>query len=166
MPLPLPLSSTVVGLGRKFEPSSSQASMISRDTIFGIGSLVGYFSLFVGVLGQMLFLEPVTKPHLPGIIAVLISLFPGLVVFTVTFTKQRFLPPRPFRFCLVFAMCWFATLTIVAEILHHLGYMPSNNRDIQSRIFMHMGWLSLLFIVPLYVATRRDESKRDAKHED
>jgi hypothetical protein len=135
--------------------------MISRNTIFGIGSIVGYFSLFIGVLGQALFLEPVTKPHLPGIIAVLISLFPGLIVLTITFAKQRFLPPRPFRFCLLFAICWFATLTIIAEILYYLGFMPSDSREIQSRVLMHIGWLSLFFIVPLYVAARRYESKRD-----
>ena len=136
--------------------------MISRDTIFGIGSVVGYFSFFIGVLGQALFLEPVTKPHLPAVIAVMISLLPGLIVFTITFTKQHFLPPRSFRFCLLFAMSWFAVLTIAAEVFHHLGYMPPDSADIQSRVFMHIGWLSLLYIVPLYISTRRYESKRDA----
>ena len=130
--------------------------MISRDTIFGIGSIVGYFSLFVGCLGQACFLQPVTKPHLPAIIAVMISYLPWLIVFTITFTRQHFLPPRPFRFCLLFAMCWFAALTIFAELLQNLGDIPSGSGAIPSRVLMHIGWLSLLFIVPLY------ESKRDA----
>jgi hypothetical protein len=138
--------------------------MISRDIILGIGSVVGYFSFFIGVLGQALFLEPVTMPHLPGIIAFMISLFPGLIVFTITFTKQRFLPPRPFRVCLLFAICWFAALTIIAEVLYHLGYMETDGSvdpSIYFRILMHIGWLGLLFIIPLYVTTLRYESKRD-----
>jgi hypothetical protein len=47
---------------------------ISRDTFLGIGSVVGYSSLFLGALGQAGFLSPVTKPHLPMFIAVIISL--------------------------------------------------------------------------------------------
>jgi hypothetical protein len=139
--------------------------MTSRETILGIGSIVGYFSLFIGVLGQAAFLSPVTKPHLPAIIAVMISLLPWLIVFTITFTKQSFLPPRPFRFCLLFAMCWFGSLTILAEILYHLGYMPPDSPSdavTLSRVLMHIGWLSLLFIVPRCIAISRYESNRDA----
>ena len=136
-----------------------------RETIFGIGSFVGYFSLFIGCLGQVGFLSPVTKPHLPVIVAAMISMLPGLIVFTITFHNRSFLPPRPFRFCLLFAICWFAAFTIFAEILYHLGYMPPDSPSdavTPCRVLMHIGWLSLLFIVPRYVAAYRYESKRDA----
>jgi hypothetical protein len=139
--------------------------MTSRDTILGIGSIVGYFSLLIGVLGQAAFMSPVTKPHLPAIIAVMIFLLPWLIVFTITYTKQSFLPPRPYRFCLLFAMCWFAAVTIFAEILYHLGYMPPDSPSYAgtlSRVLMHIGWLSLLFIIPRYIAIGHYESKRDA----
>lgn len=139
--------------------------MTSRDTILAIGSIVGYFSLFAGVMGQAAFLGPVTKPHLPAFIAVMICLPPWLIVFTITFTKQSFLPPRPFRFCLLFAACWFAAVNIAAEIWYHLGYMPPDSPSYAgtlSRVFMRIGWLSLLFIVPLYVAAYHYETKRDA----
>jgi hypothetical protein len=128
--------------------------MISRDTISGIGSIVGYFSLFLGVLGQAGFLSPVTKPYLPVIVAVMISLLPWLIVFTITFTKQSFLPPRPFRLCLLGAMCWFAAVTIFAEILYHLGYMPTDSpayAGTLGRVLMHIGWLCLLYIASIGV---------------
>jgi hypothetical protein len=35
--------------------------MYSRDTIVGIGYFLGLFSLFVGVMGQAVFLSPVTS---------------------------------------------------------------------------------------------------------
>jgi hypothetical protein len=136
--------------------------MISRDTIFGIGSIVGYFSLFVGALGQACFMQPMTKPHLPAIVAVMVSYLPWLLVFTVTFTKQSFLPPRPLRLCLLFALCWFSCLTILAEIFYHLGYMPhdsSSDNTTLMRVLMHIGWFSSFYIIPQYVAIRRYESK-------
>lgn len=139
--------------------------MASRDTILGIGSIIGYFSLLIGAMGQAVFLSPVVKPHLPAIIAAIIITLPCLIVYTITFHNQPFLPPRPFRICLFVAICWFAALAIAAEILNHLGHMPPDSPQYagtSGRVFMHIGWLSLLYIVPRYVAARRFESKGEA----
>jgi hypothetical protein len=139
--------------------------MNSRAALLAIGSIVGYFSLLVGVVGQACFLTPVVKLYLPAFIAVLIFMLPFLIVYTITFTRQSFLPPRKFGLCLLFAMCWFATITIVAEILYHLGCMPPDspqNATTMGRVLMHVGWLSSLYLIPRYIATRRYESKRDA----
>ncbi len=111
-------------------------------------------------------MSPVFKPHLPLIIATLIILLPWLLVFTITFTNQPLLPPSQFRVCIVFAACWFTVLTLVAETLYHLGYMPPDSpqyaRDL-SRGLMHLGWLSLLYFIPAYWFTRPHQSKRDAE---
>jgi hypothetical protein len=40
----------------------------------------GYWSLFVGVLGQACFMQPATKPLLPAGIGVMISFLPWLIV--------------------------------------------------------------------------------------
>lgn len=138
--------------------------MISRDAIAGIGSIVGYFSLFVGALGQAAFLSPITKPHLPVFVPLLLSLLPWLIVFTVTFTKQPFLSPRPFRYCLLFAMYWFAAVTIIAEVLHWLGAIPPGSPQFAGtmcRVLMHVGWLSALCVIPLCAAARQHELKRN-----
>src|SRR5689334_5624312 len=127
--------------------------MTSRDTILAVGSIVGYFSLLVGVLGQAGFLSQPVKPYLPPIIAAIIIILPWLIVFIITFTKQPFLPPRPFRICLLFALCWFVALTILAEILHYLGRIPPDSPQFAGtlcRVLMHIGWLSSLCIIRLY----------------
>jgi hypothetical protein len=139
--------------------------MMAHDALLAVRSIVGYFGLFVGVMGQAGFMSPVVKPCLPTFIAVVIFFLPWLIVSTITFTKQSFIPPRLFRFCLLFAMCWFAAITTVAEILYHLGYLPPDgpqNASTLSRVLMHVGWLSFLYLIPLYVADRRCETKRDA----
>ena len=140
--------------------------MISRDDLIAISSIAGYCSLFIGTLGQAAFLSPVIKPHLPLIIVALIFLLPWLVVFTVTFFNQPLLPPSQFRFCIVFAACWFTVLTLVAETLHHLGYMPPDSPQYAralSRGLMHLGWLSLLYFIPAYWFTLPHQSKRNAE---
>jgi hypothetical protein len=107
----------------------------------------------VGCLGQAGFMGPFVKPHLPVAIAVAIFGLPALIIFTITFFRQCLLPPRAFRFCVLFATCWFATLTVVAEIFLHLGYMPPESPKYaltELRSTMHVGWLFLIFVVHLF----------------
>ena len=140
--------------------------MISRDALIAISSCAGYFSLLFGTIGQAAFMSPVVKLHLPLIIAVPIFLLPWLLVYTITFTNQPFLPPSQFRFCLVFAACWFTVLTLVAETLYHFGHMPPDSPQYAralSRGLMHFGWLSLLYFIPAYWFTLSHQSKRDAE---
>ena len=130
---------------------------MSRDEFLNVG-MVGYCSLLLGTMGQAACTGAALKPHLP----VLVVYLPFLTVFTITFFKRSLLPPRAFRFCVLFAMCWFALVTLVAEILFHLGYMPPESPTFGrtfSRILMHIGWLSFIPLIRLYLVTRRYEAK-------
>ncbi|MES2571245.1 MAG: hypothetical protein V4710_14465 [Verrucomicrobiota bacterium] len=134
--------------------------MSLRDTILDIGAFVGYPSFFIGIIGQTAFLSPVTKSYLPALIAVMISMTSMLIVYAITIFRRPWLAARPYRFCLLFAMCWFAGATIFAEILYGLGYMPPDSPAYAgsgTRVMMHIGWLSALFMIPLYIAIRRYE---------
>ena len=137
--------------------------MFSREALIAIESIVGYFALAVGCLGQATFASPVFKAHLPAWIGAIIVCFPFLIVYTTTFFKQAFLAPRAFRFCLIVAMCWFAALTIAAEIAYHRGYLPPDSPAYArtlSRVAMHIGWLSFPALIRLCFVTRCHESKR------
>ncbi len=137
--------------------------MISRETILGIGGIVGYFALFVGAMGQAAFLSPVLKSHpLKLMVGVIPILLPSVIVYGITFTRQPFLPPRQFRLYLLFSMGGFAATTIAAEVLHLLGQMPPDGPKYPgafARVLMHTGWLSFLYTTPLYISVRRFESK-------
>jgi hypothetical protein len=139
--------------------------MISRDALFVIGMIVGRTSLMFGVMGQTAFISPVIKRFLPLPFAVLILSLPILILFSITYLKQSILSPRQFRFCLLFALSWFAVLTVLAEVLCQLGYMPPDGPEYGrtfARVLMHLGWLSTLDIIPLYLAVRRFETKQEA----
>ena len=133
---------------------------MSRDELLNVG-MGANLSLFLGTMGQAA-CTGALKPHLPGWIMFLVVCLPFLTVFTITFFKRSFLTPRAFRFCLLFAMCWFALVTFVAEILFQLGFMPPESPTFGrtlSRILMHVGWLSFIPLIRLYLVTRRFEAK-------
>jgi len=92
-------------------------------------------------------------------------MIPFLVFFLLTFFKQPFLPPRPFRHCLMFAMGWFAFFTILGEVLAFFDYIPRNPPDPDAshalgRIFMYVGWLSFIPLIQICRFARRHELKK------
>jgi hypothetical protein len=114
-------------------------------------------------MGQAAFMGPMLTPRFPVAIAAIVIALPGVVVFTLTFFKQPFLPPRPFRLCLLLAMGWFALLAIFAEGLLHFGYLPPESPKYArtlARCLMHVGWLFFLPLARLYVNSRRFEAKQ------
>ncbi|OAI55725.1 hypothetical protein AYO49_05235 [Verrucomicrobiaceae bacterium SCGC AG-212-N21] len=141
--------------------------MISRDALLAISTVLGYFSLPVGTLGLAGTLGAALRPYLPLWILVPIALVPWLLIYTITFFNRPFLSPRQYRICLVFAMGWFALFTVLAEVLYHCGLWPPPDGPQKAttlpRLFMHAGWLSLLFVIPQYFAARRAESQVHGK---
>jgi hypothetical protein len=90
--------------------------MLGRLNIASLG-------LFVGAVGQYWcfgrFFEK--APHWMIWSALFI---PGFMVFALTFAS---LPPfghRPFRRCLLFAVCWYVFATLSGEALHVFGRIP------------------------------------------
>jgi hypothetical protein len=80
---------------------------------------IASWGLFIGASGQGVFYGYLF-PHLATWIVTGISLLPGLIVFVISFCKVAPFGPRPFRYCLVFAMRWYAAVTLLAEALYLL----------------------------------------------
>jgi hypothetical protein len=138
--------------------------MISRDDYLAIEWILGYITLLLGCLGQAGFLGLVIRPYIPVWVAAPIILMPYVIVYTITFFQQPFLPPRAFRLCIGLSMCWLATLTIIAELLHLRGHMPPDSpayAGTLARILMHVGWFSLVPLVRTYVVTYRYERETE-----
>jgi hypothetical protein len=134
--------------------------MTARARIIEILSIGGYFGLFVGVMGQAAVLGPALRERLPALIGVMMVALPCLIVYTITFFKQSFLPPRAFRWCLLVAMGWFGTVTMFAESLLAFGQLPPESPSYAltpARCMMHAGWLSFLYLIRLYLSVRRFE---------
>jgi hypothetical protein len=125
--------------------------------------LIAILTLFIGTLGQSGFCSPVIKPHVPVWIAAIIITFPVLIVLTLTYFKRSLVSPRTFRLCLLLAMCWYALITIAAEVLNFFGYMPPDSPKYAGtlcRVLMHVGWISFIPLIRFYILTRRYELNR------
>src|SRR5437879_214797 len=76
-----------------------------------LGTLsVASWGFAIGVLGQWAFYGRLF-PRLPGWVVEAVLLVPWLIVFTISFCNRPPFGPRPFRRCLLFAMCWYAVMT-------------------------------------------------------
>jgi hypothetical protein len=113
--------------------------------------LLAILTLFIGATG----LGGIYSQLLPSWIAYAISFLPWIIFFTVTFCNRPLLPSRPFRFCLIFIMCWYGLATITAEALNFFGLVaiPPNSPHAITffRVLMHLGWFSF---IPLILGCR------------
>ena len=112
----------------------------------------------VGGMGQAGFYGPLLKPYFPAWLAAVGFMFPLLIVFALTFFKRPFLRPGPFCLCLLFAMCWYALITILAEILAFRGSMPPESPQYAFRLcraLMHVGWLGFIPLIYYYRLARK-----------
>jgi hypothetical protein len=136
--------------------------MTSRDAPPKLGPIIGYIAWFIGALGQAIFMGPMVRPHLPALVVFVIFVVPWLLIYGGTMTSRSFISPRLFGFCLGLAVGWFATVTVVAEILYHHAFMPKDASPFVvklSRVLMHVGWLGLLYVIPSSRAVRADTSE-------
>jgi hypothetical protein len=120
-------------------------------------AVTAYGALFLGGAGQGAFLSPAIKPHVPAALTVFVVCVPWFLVFFLTFFKRPLVSPRGFCNCLIFAMAWFAAITIGAELLNAIGFVPPPNAAYargMSRTLMHAGWLSFLPLIHLHNLVR------------
>lgn len=122
------------------------------------GLNVTSWALLIGALGQTaLYAALAPRPPLWMIFGLLIP--PWLTVYTISFCRQAPFGPRTFRQCLIFAMCWYAAATLLAEILHFLmrpapwGQFPA----IVARVLTYLGALSLVAFIRACLLLRRLE---------
>jgi hypothetical protein len=127
-------------------------SMMNRLSIASLG-------LFIGAIGQGAFYGCVF-PHRSARIVVGISLLPWLMVFVISFCRVAPFGPRPFRYCLVIAMCWYTVVTLLAEALFLLTRPAANEHFsiIVARVLMYLGFLSFVVFLRIVVVLRRYET--------
>jgi hypothetical protein len=140
---------------RAFYPRGNSHFMMNQLSIVSWG-------LFIGAIGQGVFYGYLF-PHLPTRIVTGISLLPWLIVFVISFCKVAPFGPRPFRYCLVFAMCWYTGVTLLAETLYLLTRPAASKHFsiIVARIPTYLGLLSFIVFVRVLFALRRYEPENN-----
>lgn len=120
---------------------------------------IASLGLFFGALGQA-GLYGNLLPQLPAW-AIMAPLFlPWLTVYTISFCKVAPFGPRPFRNCLLFAICWYAVMTVIAEILLFVFHpAPQGHFPVfVARILTYVAALSFIVLIRAYVFLRRSDS--------
>ena len=124
---------------------------------------IASWGLLIGAIGQGLFYG-LLFPRLPSW-AVMAPLFlPWLTVFTISFCKVPPFGPRPFRYFLIFAMCWFGVLTLLAEALYFIIHpAPHGHFSITTaRVLIYIGAFSFIVFVRVCIFLRSHEAINDA----
>ena len=154
----LPGSAPSARLASDVVPEDS-AGMMSRLHIASCG-------LLVGATGQCA-LYSALIPHLPSWIIFIALLPPWLTVYTISFCRQAPFGPRRFRHSLIFAMVWYAVMTLFAETLYLLirptphGHLP----NIVARFLTYVSALSFIVFVRTCTLLRRYETTTMASAE-
>jgi hypothetical protein len=124
---------------------------------------VASFGLLIGAMGEWFFYGYLF-PRFPAWIVMAAVYIPWLTVFTISFCRQPPFGPRPFRYCLMFAMCWYAAIALLAEALNLLIHPAPHGRFpiILARVLMYLGAFSFIVFVRACVALRRLQTKYDS----
>lgn len=140
---------------RAFYPRGNSHFMMNQLSIASWG-------LFIGAIGQVVFYGYLL-PHLSARILIGISLLPWLIVFFISFCRVAPFGPKPFRYCLVFAMCWYTVVTLLAETLYLLTRPAASKRFwiIVARVPTYLGLLSFIVFVRVVFALRRYETENN-----
>ena len=102
-------------------------------------------------------------PHLPRWVVALIAFVPWLTVFAISLFERPLVGPRPFRYCLIFAMSWYAGMTLLAEALY-LFLAPANLSLGVARLFMYLfGIISSIVFVRACITLHRYETESAAE---
>jgi len=125
--------------------------------------------LLIGALGQALAYADLF-PHFPFGIIWMVSFIPWLIVFGISFCNRPPFGPRPFRWCLIVAMIWYALASIIVEVLRFFIHVPPRGVDpivaerviIGARVIMFLGMLSFIVLIRTCITLRRYETKKDA----
>jgi len=124
---------------------------------------IASWGLLIGAMGQSAFYKCVFPP-LSGWIVLCALFVPWLTVFAISFCNRPPFGPRPFRWCLIFAMCWYAVMTLLAETLYFViqpvphGHFPL----IVARVLMYaFGAVSFFVFIRACIVLRRYETKHE-----
>jgi hypothetical protein len=121
---------------------------------------IASWGLLLGAVGQSALYSDLV-PRLPSWIIFVALLPPWLTVYTISFCKQAPFGPRRFRHCLIFAMCWYAVMTLLAEALHLL-FQPApveHYPKMLARVLTYAGALTFIVFVRTCSVSRSYETQ-------
>ena len=125
---------------------------------------IASWGFLIGAMGQWAFFGRLF-PRLPNWLVMGTLLIPWLTVYTISFCNRPPFGPRPFRRCLLFAMGWYAVMTLLAEILYFwIQPAPRGHFSlIDGRLLMYsFGAASFFVFIRACIVFRRYETKPDA----
>jgi len=102
-------------------------------------------------------------PNLPHWVVAALVFVPWLTVFTISFCNVAPFGPRLFRRCLIFAISWYAAITLIAEALYFALHPPPSGHFPLSiaRVLMYaFGILSTVVFVRACNSLRRYETNK------
>jgi len=126
---------------------------------------IAYITLMLGAMGQAGFYGSFITPHVSGWLGLCIAFPPLLIVYTLTFLKQPFLPPHLLRRSIIVAMTWLAVGIVLAETLAHFGKLePDSEKNAVTlcRILMHLGWISFFPLTRLCSIAKDAHAKMES----
>lgn len=96
---------------------------------------------------------------MPAWVILVPLVLPWLTVYTISFCRVPPFGARPFRNYLLFAICWYAAMTAIAETSLFI-FRPTQVHfpAIAARILAYSGALSFIVLIPAYVSLRRINS--------
>ncbi len=124
-----------------------------RDQEHSMEFLIGQHSLFLAGLGQAFFYVHQFSPYLPVWVATPVLLVPWSIVFFLFYHERPLFSPQTIRCWWLRATCGVAALTLIAEAIWILGFMPPPTpahkiaADILVQLLMNLGWLSFIPMV-------------------
>jgi hypothetical protein len=124
---------------------------------------IASLGMWIGTIGQMAIYSRLF-PRIPDWLVCGVLSIPWLTVFVISFCNQAPFGPRPFRYCLILSMCWYSSMTLLAEVLLFcIKPAPNGHFSISvARVLMYLfGAASFFIFIKACIAIRRYETKTD-----
>jgi hypothetical protein len=121
---------------------------------------VASWGLLIGALGQCVLYSSLFQ-HLPPWFVLIPLLPPWLTVYIISFCRLAPCGPQRFRQFLLFAMCWYAAMSLIADAMTVLFHpVPREHFSIAlGRVLMYAGGLTfIVFIRALIQIGRQTQS--------
>src|SRR5579864_1241864 len=127
---------------------------------------VASWALLVGAAGQCK-LYGILFPRFPSWIIFVALLPPWFTVYTISFCRRAPFGSRRFRHCLIFAMCWYAVMTLVGETLHVVFRTAQVEAfpNVLAQVLTYVGALSFIVFIRTCRVLRSNENARTSTPE-
>ena len=125
---------------------------------------ISSYALLIGAFGQAWFYTRFFA-NVPHWLVLGVLLLPWLTVHMISFCNGAPFGPRPYRRCLLGAMCWYALLTVLAETgQHFIRLSPYGHIPVAAaRCLMYFGWISFIPFIRAYAIMLKCEAGEQKK---